>query len=312
MHSETDFRWWALARSEEVTTQKPLSVDIGAQPVVLWRDRQGVARALEDRCPHRRAPLSLGRVRDNGWLQCGYHGWSYDGATGKLIDIPNMKSDQRFPPLYKAAVFAVAEAGGLVRVCLNAGAPPPRAAPVAMALSGTAHVALDQERYIAALFDDPSVLLGIRGVVFTPYLMAELHVADGRLVMERSCQWRGLRAPAAFSSDFPITLLTRTDPYTGETELTLRDITFAELLRAVIAPVPASRGITAIRWRAAIGSSLHGAHARLLRLGAPFQVRTAIDAAALRATKTSVSEHGRHLRTTFRTGPPDATSLTAA
>src|SRR3546814_7176893 len=71
--------WWAVARSEEVTDKKPLGINIGDQPVVLWRDKQGIVRALEDRCPHRRAPLSLGCIRDNGWIQCGYHVWSYEG-----------------------------------------------------------------------------------------------------------------------------------------------------------------------------------------------------------------------------------------
>ncbi|MGA2343685.1 MAG: Rieske 2Fe-2S domain-containing protein, partial [Steroidobacteraceae bacterium] len=43
-----DSTWWALALSEEVTDEKPLSVDIGDRPVVLWRDLKGHARALED------------------------------------------------------------------------------------------------------------------------------------------------------------------------------------------------------------------------------------------------------------------------
>lgn len=43
--------WWTLARSEEVTDKKPLAVNIGDQLVVLWRDTQGIVRALEDRCP---------------------------------------------------------------------------------------------------------------------------------------------------------------------------------------------------------------------------------------------------------------------
>ena len=79
--------WWAVARSEEVTGDKPLSVDIGDRPVVLWRDLKGIARALEDRCPHRRAPLSLGCIRKEGWIQCGYHGWSYL-PPAKLVQGP--------------------------------------------------------------------------------------------------------------------------------------------------------------------------------------------------------------------------------
>jgi len=288
--------WWILARSEEVTGKKPLSVDIGDQPIVMWRDNQGVVRALEDRCPHRRAPLSLGCIRDNGWIQCGYHGWSYDGATGRLTEIPNMKDDQRFPPLYKAERFAVAESGGLVQVSLDPDAALPPPIETAMPLSGTAHVALDHTQYVAALYDDPGLVLGIRGVRFTPYLMSELHEEDGKLVMERSCQWTRLHWPAPFSPDFPITVLTRSDPVTGETELTLRDTDFNQLLSAVVAPVPAARGVTAIRWRCRVGSTLPGFRARLLALGTPFRIRETIDAAALRTLKPSASRHGEELR----------------
>ena len=41
--------------------------------MVLYRDGNGAVAALEDFCPHRGAPLSLGFVRD-GQLVCGYHG----------------------------------------------------------------------------------------------------------------------------------------------------------------------------------------------------------------------------------------------
>ena len=288
--------WWTVARSEEVTSKKPLSSDIGNKELVLWRDAAGIARAMEDRCPHRRAPLSRGCVRENGLIQCGYHGWSYDGETGRLREIPNMKSEQRFPPLYKAQSFAVAESGGFVRVCLIPGAEAPAVDAVALPLHGSAHVALAHEHYLSAFFDDPGMLLGISGVAFTPYLASELKVEAGRLVMERNCQWRGLHWPSSFSSEFPITLLSKTDPVTGETELTLRDDALRELLTAVIAPVPAARGITAIRWRARLASRLTGLRAKRLLIGAPFRVFETIDAAALRSLTPSASVQGQDLR----------------
>jgi nitrite reductase/ring-hydroxylating ferredoxin subunit len=296
MMSRADMTWWTIARSEEVTDKKPLSVDLGDQPVVMWRDKQGMVRALEDRCPHRRAPLSLGCIRDNGWIQCGYHGWSYDGETGRLKEIPNMKDEQRFPPLYKAQNFAVAESGGLVRLSLDPAATPPQALATIMPLSGTSHVGLDHDQYVAALYDDPGLLIEIRGVEFTPYLMSELRAENGKLVMERSCTWKGLHWPAPFSSEFPITVLTSSDAVTGETELTLRDAEFRILLTAIIAPVRSARGVTAVRWRAQPGVDLHGVHARLLGLGAPFRVRETIDAAALRVLRPSASRHGEELR----------------
>ncbi len=291
--------WWAVACSEEVTAKKPLSTDIGGQPIVLWRDQNGVARALEDRCPHRRAPLSRGCVRKDGLIQCGYHGWSYDGETGRLREIPNMKNEQRFPPLYKAQSFAVAEAGGFVRVSLQAQPPAPLAGTPALNLRGVSYVGLTHSEYLAALFDAPGLLLGIRGVSFTPYLASELRLEEGRLVMERNCQWQLLHWPAPFSSEFPISLLSSTDPVTGETVCTLRDSSLTELFTAVIAPVPAARNLTAIRWRARLGANLPGAWAKQLALGAAFKVFSAIDAAALRAVIPSVSIRGEDLRAAF-------------
>jgi nitrite reductase/ring-hydroxylating ferredoxin subunit len=288
--------WWAVALSDEVTGKKPLSVDIGDQPVVLWRDTQGVVRALEDRCPHRRAPLSLGCIRDNGWIQCGYHGWSYDGETGRLKEIPNMKGQEKFPPTYKARAFGVVEQGGFVRVALDANAPAPTSDDQSYSFEGTVYVSLSHQAYLDAMYDDPGLVIAIRGVSFTPYLMSELRDQGGVLAMERSCQWKGLHWPSSFSSDFPLTLLTQTHPDTGETKLTLRDADMKILLHAVMAPVPAARGVTAIRWRAALGdrsSSLRGA---VLRGSNPFSVLPSVDGARLRNTKPSVSLHGEDLR----------------
>lgn len=288
--------WWALARSEEVTSAKPISVDIGNQPVVLWRDHQGVPRALEDRCPHRRAPLSLGCVLGNGMIQCGYHGWTFDGETGHLKNIPNLKSDAKFPPIYRAAPFAVAESGGFVRVCLDAKAPAPPAMNETLPLGGTVNVALGHEHYIAALFDDPGLVIAIRGVRFTPYLISELAEQQGKLVLERSCQWAKAHWPSPFSSDFPITLRIATDPLTGECDLLLRDDAFNPLLRVILAPVPAARGVTQVRWRAKLGAKRPGIMAKWLGMGAPFSALSSVDGSSLRVLKPSASIHAAALR----------------
>lgn len=288
--------WWAVARSEEVTGAKPISVDIRDQPIVLWRDAIGIVRALEDRCPHRRAPLSLGCVLANGMIQCGYHGWTYDGETGRLKHIPNLKSDAKFPPHYRAAPIAAVESGGFVRVCLDARATAPARTNETPPLAGTENVALEHEHYVAALFDDPALVIAIRGVRFTPYLMAELAQQDGKLVMERSCQWVTPHWPSAFSSDFPITLRISTDAVTGESDLLLRDDAFRPLLTATIAPVPAARGVTQVRWRARLAPRRSGLMAKLMGAGAPFKVLASVNGAALRVLKPSASIHADSLR----------------
>jgi nitrite reductase/ring-hydroxylating ferredoxin subunit len=295
-NSQSEPLWWAVARSEEVTNTKPINVDLGDQPVVLWRDANGVVRALEDRCPHRRAPLSLGCVLGNGMIQCGYHGWTYDGETGHLKDIPNLKSEAKFPPLYRARAFAVAESGGFVRISTEANAIPSARAGETLPLSGTAELSLPHNQFLNALYDDPSLVLSIRGVRFTPYLATELIEVNGRLVMERNCQWAGPRWPAPFIPEFPASLQISTEPETGESELVLRDGDFNELLRVVLAPVPAGRGVTQVRWRAKLTPNRPGLMAKFIGLGAPFAILSAVNAKALRVLRPSVSVHAETLR----------------
>lgn len=288
--------WWAVARSEEISADKPFNVDIGDQPIVLWRDTDGTVRALEDRCPHRRAPLSLGCILGNGAIQCGYHGWTFDGASGQLIDIPNLKSERKYPPVYKAKSFGVHESAGFVRICLDAKAPPPADDCHALPLSGTSVVAMEHGQYIAALFDDPSLLISIKGVRFSPYLLAELCEQEGQLVMERSCQWASPHWPAPFTSDFPISLRIATDPVTGESDLTLRDDEFNLLLHATLAPVPGARQVTQVRWRAILSPERPGLAAKIMGWGTPLRVHDHIDGAALRVLKPSASIHADDLR----------------
>lgn len=121
--SGADSMWWAIALSETLKSDKPLGVSLGDQPLVLWRDAQGVARALIDQCPHRRVPLSLGRLTPDGNLQCGYHGWCFEGENGRVVRIPNMLEEQRIPRLYGTQSYGVSESGGFIRVCLNKDAP---------------------------------------------------------------------------------------------------------------------------------------------------------------------------------------------
>ena len=54
--------------------------------IVLWRDAKGAIHAQEDRCPHRGARLSQGRVREDA-IVCPYHGISID-ADGRIASVP--------------------------------------------------------------------------------------------------------------------------------------------------------------------------------------------------------------------------------
>ena len=62
---------------------KPLGRAVCGERIVFYRGPDGRATALEDWCPHRGAPLSLGRVAE-GKLVCGYHGLEM-GCDGKAV-----------------------------------------------------------------------------------------------------------------------------------------------------------------------------------------------------------------------------------
>jgi vanillate O-demethylase monooxygenase subunit len=76
--------WYVLGFSNEVGPEL-LARTVLNQDIVAFRDTNGRARALEDRCCHRAVPLSLGKVRPEG-LECGYHGMVFNG-DGRCVFI---------------------------------------------------------------------------------------------------------------------------------------------------------------------------------------------------------------------------------
>jgi phenylpropionate dioxygenase-like ring-hydroxylating dioxygenase large terminal subunit len=84
--------WFIACRSRELR-HKPLATKLFGTPLALFRDKQGVAGALLDRCPHRNVPLSLGEIADDGTLRCAYHGWRFDGG-GVCRFVPSLSTDE--------------------------------------------------------------------------------------------------------------------------------------------------------------------------------------------------------------------------
>jgi vanillate O-demethylase monooxygenase subunit len=78
--------WYVAAWSCDIETASPLAVSILGEPVVIWRGENGTLSALEDRCVHRLAPLSLGRC-EGANLRCMYHGILF-APGGQALEIP--------------------------------------------------------------------------------------------------------------------------------------------------------------------------------------------------------------------------------
>lgn len=101
--------WYVAASAGEVTTS-PLGRTICGERMVFFRNGEGQVAALEDFCPHRGAPLSLGFLRGDA-LVCGYHGLAVD-CRGKVSDMPGQRVGG-FPAVRR---FAVIERYGFVWV----------------------------------------------------------------------------------------------------------------------------------------------------------------------------------------------------
>ena len=102
--------WYVACSSDELIDDKPLGRTICNRPMVFFRPAPGQVAAVEDFCPHRGAPLSLGRVCD-GKLVCGYHGLEM-GCDGRAGAMPG----QRVGAFPAVASYPVQERYGFVWV----------------------------------------------------------------------------------------------------------------------------------------------------------------------------------------------------
>lgn len=80
--------WWPLATLPELVAGQPLTRSLHGVPLVLFLDVRGEPAVLHDRCPHRHAPLSAGRVCQ-GEIACPYHGWRF-AADGRCTAVPGL------------------------------------------------------------------------------------------------------------------------------------------------------------------------------------------------------------------------------
>ncbi len=114
-------RYWYVACQSKELRQRPIERVVLGTPVALFRDADGNASTVLDRCPHRNVPLSSGRVVD-GCLECCYHGWRFAG-NGDCTAVPGLQGEL---PAKAARVtaFPTCEQDGLVWIYADPSTPP--------------------------------------------------------------------------------------------------------------------------------------------------------------------------------------------
>ncbi|HEY4214843.1 MAG TPA: aromatic ring-hydroxylating dioxygenase subunit alpha [Steroidobacteraceae bacterium] len=96
--------WYVSGWSAELPAEGLVALTLINEPLLIFRTSRGDVVALEDRCCHRQAPLSLGR-REGDDIRCMYHGLKFDSG-GHCIEIPGQAS---IPSRARVRRYAVAE-----------------------------------------------------------------------------------------------------------------------------------------------------------------------------------------------------------
>jgi phenylpropionate dioxygenase-like ring-hydroxylating dioxygenase large terminal subunit len=104
-------QWYIVLESNEVGRQT-VGVSRLGEKMVFWRDQVGVVRTAVDRCPHRGAALSAGKIQAEH-LQCPFHGFEFDGS-GKCVLIPANGRNGAIPNAMRLKSYPTYEAHGLI------------------------------------------------------------------------------------------------------------------------------------------------------------------------------------------------------
>jgi vanillate O-demethylase monooxygenase subunit len=105
---------WYVAEIASAVGRNLVPARILGEPVVLFRRQDGTPVALEDACPHRKLPLSMGRLKGDE-VECGYHGLTFDGS-GACTRVPGA---ERIPHVARVQSYPLVERYGFLWIWMG-------------------------------------------------------------------------------------------------------------------------------------------------------------------------------------------------
>jgi len=107
-------QWYAILDSNELGN-RPFGCLRMGERLVLWRDESGKPVCHVDRCAHRGASLSGGKVlhREGTRLMCPFHGLEYD-SLGRCVKIPANGAAERVPEGFRLATYPARDLHGFI------------------------------------------------------------------------------------------------------------------------------------------------------------------------------------------------------
>jgi phenylpropionate dioxygenase-like ring-hydroxylating dioxygenase large terminal subunit len=105
-------QWYAVLESNEVKKNKLTGVTRLGERLVFWRNNNGEPVCLADKCCHRGAAMSAGKMKD-GHAQCPFHGFEYD-ESGCVVLIPANGSASKPAEQFRVNSYKTAERHGMI------------------------------------------------------------------------------------------------------------------------------------------------------------------------------------------------------
>jgi phenylpropionate dioxygenase-like ring-hydroxylating dioxygenase large terminal subunit len=105
-------QWYAILSSKEIPRKGIVSFKRMGERLAFWRDDNNEIACIFDRCCHRGASISSGKVVD-GHAQCPFHGFEYS-ADGKVTCIPALGRKKEVDSRFKVNSYVAVERYGLI------------------------------------------------------------------------------------------------------------------------------------------------------------------------------------------------------
>ena len=81
--------WYVVGESKSMRLNKPYKTTIWGHEYVFWKNKKEGYVAMDDRCPHRGASLSIGHLTNENTIACPYHGYEFS-KNGTLVKVPGL------------------------------------------------------------------------------------------------------------------------------------------------------------------------------------------------------------------------------
>jgi len=109
--------WQPVARLQDLEHGPQRAILLG-EALAVFLTESGEPAVISDRCAHRGASLSMGKVC-GGSIQCPYHGWEWAGRDGACTRVPSLPDQRQIPPRARVPAYPARAHWGLVWTVLE-------------------------------------------------------------------------------------------------------------------------------------------------------------------------------------------------